>query len=699
MAGLMKQFQQDRSLQQDRFTQERSAESSRSAFRTRNQNRPMMGSMTEEFFREEAIAKGPHNRFEFSELSKELENIHPGNTDTPDWAADFMREQPMIMNDHHQMEEFDNIFQQHQRMRDIQAGNHGWEQEFANFQQSHNQPLAPQEVEAFERAFEEAKQGSGVDWEKEFASQEDSWASEFNKQEEANVMAGSEKEALAKTAGMLLDCIDVNSNPKFKSSNFLSFMRQLRDSEVSIEGSKVVPNTQQSESSWASEFAGGESSAGWTKEFSQGLEGAKDGNMWSEEFAKGAERGWVEDFTSTAGPSSSMANSSNVAAQDWATEFNNDPVNAAQMEEAFSKGTEFNDWVQQYHENIAHLKTAQDAEWEGMQKDWDKYKPDQGLGYRADNTEFSDYGFLPNNPYLTRAMPVDGGQNLSDSILALEAKVQLDPSDAVSWQQLGFRQQENERDSAAIAALRKAVDMDASLLDAWLGLAVSYTNENCRADAYDCLDAWLQNNDKYKHIATSRGMKNKMVAADRHAFVTNLFLEAARSSPGEEMDPDVQVGLGVLFNVSEEYQKAIDCFKAALASRPQDYLLWNKLGATLANSHETPAAIDAYFNALEINPSYIRARYNLAISCINLGQHKEAAEHLLTALALQQSSETNATETPLIDENGNQYTVPGGMSDNVWDSLRMVMFMMNRQDLATQCDARNLEAFRGVYDF
>lgn len=104
-------------------------------------------------------------------------------------------------------------------------------------------------------------------------------------------------------------------------------------------------------------------------------------------------------------------------------------------------------------------------------------------------------------------------------------------------------------------------------------------------------------------------------------------------------------------------------------------MLWNKLGATLANSHETSAAIDAYFNALEINPSYIRARYNLAISCINLGQHKEAAEHLLTALALQQSSESTATDTPLIDENGNQYTVPGGMSDNVWDSLRMVMFM------------------------
>lgn len=413
--------------------------------------------------------------------------------------------------------------------------------------------------------------GSGVDWEKEFANQEESWASEFAQQETADINAGSEKDALAKTAGMLLNSIDVESNPKFKRSNFLSFMRQLRDNEVSIEGSKVVPSQAgATDSSWASEFAGGEGAGTWANEFSKNIQGAKDGNMWSDEFAKGAERGWVEDFTSTASPSTTVANNMPVT-DDWATEFTNDPVNAAQMEQAFAKGTEFQDWVQQYHSNIAHLKTAQDAEWEGMQKDWEKYKPDQGLGYRADNLEFDQYGFVPNNPYLARAMPVDvnNGHNLSDSILALEAKVQLDPSDATSWQQLGFRQQENERDGAAIAALKKAVSMDPTLLDAWLALAVSYTNENCRADAYDCLEGWIQNNQKYSHILRTQGMKGKIMGTDRHAHVTNLFLEAARSSPGEEMDADVQVGLGVLFNVSEEYQKAVDCFKAALASRPQ----------------------------------------------------------------------------------------------------------------------------------
>lgn len=60
-------------------------------------------------------------------------------------------------------------------------------------------------------------------------------------------------------------------------------------------------------------------------------------------------------------------------------------------------------------------------------------------------------------------------------------------------------------------------------------------------------------------------------------------------------------------------------FKFALFPLFQDSLLWNRIGATLANNNQSAEAIEAYHRALEIYPGFIRSRFNLGISCINLG--------------------------------------------------------------------------------
>lgn len=73
--------------------------------------------------------------------------------------------------------------------------------------------------------------------------------------------------------------------------------------------------------------------------------------------------------------------------------------------------------------------------------------------------------------------------------------------------------------------------------------------------------------------------------------VSRVFNEASQISPE---DADVHIVLGVLYNLSREYDKAIASFQTALKLKPQDYSLWNKLGATQANSIQSADAILAY---------------------------------------------------------------------------------------------------------
>lgn len=47
-----------------------------------------------------------------------------------------------------------------------------------------------------------------------------------------------------------------------------------------------------------------------------------------------------------------------------------------------------------------------------------------------------------------------------------------------------------------------------------------------------------------------------------------LYLEAAHQN-ADMIDPDLQTGLGVLFHLSGEFNRAIDAFNAALTVRPE----------------------------------------------------------------------------------------------------------------------------------
>ncbi|KAM5373411.1 hypothetical protein ACJZ2D_007006 [Fusarium nematophilum] len=312
------------------------------------------------------------------------------------------------------------------------------------------------------------------------------------------------------------------------------------------------------------------------------------------------------------------------------------------------------------------------------------------------------------------------GGNLSLAALAFEAAVQQDSNHTEAWVYLGTAQAQNEKETAAIRALEQALKLDPNNLAALMGLAVSYTNEGYDSTAYRTLERWLSV--KYPNILDPKDLHPpaEMGFTDRqqlHDKVTNLFIKAAQLSPdGEHMDPDVQVGLGVLFYGAEDYDKAVDCFQSALQSselgtsnqREQLHLLWNRLGATLANSGRSEEAIAAYQEALAIAPNFVRARYNLGVSCINIHCHHEAACHFLAALemhkAIEKAGRSKAYEI-LGDSAGNVDETLDRMSaqnrsSTLYDTLRRVFTQMGRRDLAEKTVAGvDPDVFRPEFEF
>ncbi|KAI0081326.1 TPR-like protein [Panus rudis PR-1116 ss-1] len=709
LQGLSKRFDQDRGVQQDYFGANR-AGPSRETFRSQYNAAPGASQDASRFFSQQHTP-GPIAGPSAFDLSALHTTLPPAATQSPQqemmksapavaaWAADFMSQQF-------------NATPASQAVSTPTHQTHQTHQVATNTVQSsaamHSQGILPWSPTTAPLAFTNTMvhqnmmhqqpaistqqthaviQADASQWEVAFESHESHRASDgmqstsdqASVQETRNALT-TDVDEFARTAGELLEVVKEETNPKFRNSKFLSLMRQVRDKEIVLEGNDLV--------------TAAESSTGASATLSSTGQTIPTGASRVDVKGKGRAVEIPVVYNTTAPTWSQGSEQQGSSATDDQSTVDPNEAYFRQENEEYMQYWRAAEESNVREEGMHHLVHPQAAEWERLQEDWDAFEA-TATGLRP----VLGYSFQTNNPYLmgeasqTRhhSMHSERRHSLYETVLEMEAAVQRNRTDARAWFELGVKQQENEREQKAIQALRRALELDPSHLPSWLALAVSYTNEGNRTDTYGAIRQWVDRNDRYKKAVDEfRAVhieRDDLTQAEKSEMLAQCLIAMARSDTTGEIDPDIQIALAVLLNSREDYEKAKDCFMTALAVRPDDWLLYNRVGATLANSGKAEDALQYYYRALELNPAYIRARFNLGISCLNLRRYEEGSQAILDALVLQDSdSVVNSNEDKR-----------GVTSATLWQCLKTCCIQMQRIDLANICDQRDLDAFRLNY--
>ncbi|PAA86513.1 hypothetical protein BOX15_Mlig027768g2 [Macrostomum lignano] len=348
--------------------------------------------------------------------------------------------------------------------------------------------------------------------------------------------------------------------------------------------------------------------------------------------------------------------------------------------------------------------TETDAEkdrfWEDLSRTWSQYLDDDTLGAAgaasatasASETK-REYVFQADNPHAEEADPLGAGLaamrqgRVPEAVLLFEAAAARAPDSAEAWRHLGISLAEAEREPDAITACQRCLSLSPQDRPALLSLARSFTNELRNSEAVHALLSWLAANPAYSDLLAGASADSAEAAAPTvGGFATyaefsrceRLLLAAAARQTAGSPDPELQLALGVLYNLHGDFQRAVDSFKAALQVQPDDYLSWNKLGATLANSGRHEEAVQAYRRALSLAPGFVRARANLGIACHSLRAYDQALSNYASALRLLQ---------------------PGRQSDSsVWNLARQTVARMAFEPSSTSSTGDRVTALKALVE-
>lgn len=96
-------------------------------------------------------------------------------------------------------------------------------------------------------------------------------------------------------------------------------------------------------------------------------------------------------------------------------------------------------------------------------------------------------------------------------------------------------------------------------------------------------------------------------------------------------DPHAHKTRGEILLRNKDHASAADAYEQALALKPNDFLLWLRLGHSRSLLSDFDAATVAYRRALDLAPNYSQTNYDMGMMLLEIGQTDEAFRYLSKA--------------------------------------------------------------------
>jgi len=176
-----------------------------------------------------------------------------------------------------------------------------------------------------------------------------------------------------------------------------------------------------------------------------------------------------------------------------------------------------------------------------------------------------------------------------------------------------------QSDNPGLAAqqFNTAAEINDRIVDAYTGLAIAQKASNDTSNALTTLSlaAAIAQNTPLLFAQTAL----LQFETGKGPFLTDTYVSTEADS-------------------SENILKVINAHRSQICSRPQNPELFYRLGILMMSVNDLNGAIEAFGRAVELNPTYSRARTKLAVCLYEDGQHKQALKCLTSPDCLDKAT-------------------------------------------------------------